>query len=166
MANHLSSHLWNAAILVASASVALAAERLTAAPQRPVSVIGAPSASLGDVSSFVSRVGPEAMLPKFQMPIRVDPFDRYGRSSSYQSAVASEAGIPTVRLSSAATGGRRLTAILVADERRVAVIDEATVSVGDVLRDGARVSAIQPDRVFLVEKNGRWRTLTLTNRGQ
>jgi hypothetical protein len=57
-----------------------------------------------------------------------------------------------------------LTAILIADDRRVAVIDDATVSVGDVLSDGSRVSSIQPNRVFVVEKNGRWRTLTLANR--
>ena len=59
-----------------------------------------------------------------------------------------------------------MTAILIADERRVAVIDEATFKVGDVLRDGARVSAIQADRVWVVEKDGRWQMLTLTARGR
>jgi len=72
-------------------------------------------------------------------------------------SVASPRGTPTV--SSGRT--RQLTAILVADNRPVAVIDDEVVSVGDVLRDGARVSRIQADRVFLVEKNGKWRTLTL-----
>jgi len=148
-----------------SASVALAAERLTSVPRRAPSAGVAGSASFGDISSFVSRVGHDSMMPKFQIPVRVDPFNRF-RGSSDQSAVASEAGVPTLPSSSAAAGGRRLTAILVADERRVAVIDDMAVGVGDVLRDGARVSAIQPDRVFVVEKNGRWRTLTLTNRGQ
>jgi hypothetical protein len=46
------------------------------------------------------------------------------------------------------------------------VIDESTVTVGDVLRDGARVSAIQPDRVWVVDKDGRWQMLTLTARGR
>jgi hypothetical protein len=55
-----------------------------------------------------------------------------------------------------------LTAILISDQRRVAVIDEATVGVGDVLRDGARISAIQADRVWVVQKNGQWRMLTLS----
>ena len=59
-----------------------------------------------------------------------------------------------------------LTAILVSDDRRVAVIDDAAVSVGDVLPDGARVSAIQPSKVFVVDNKGRFHTLTLTNRGQ
>lgn len=59
-----------------------------------------------------------------------------------------------------------LTAILVSDDRRVAVIDDAAVSVGDVLPDGARVSAIQPSKVFVVDSKGRFHTLTLTNRGQ
>lgn len=46
------------------------------------------------------------------------------------------------------------------------MIDEATVKVGDVLRDGARVAAIQTDRVWVVEKDGRWQMLTLTIRGR
>jgi hypothetical protein len=152
------------AILAVSASVALAAERLTSVQQRPVSAGVAGGASLSDIAGFVSRVGYDSALPEFRIPVRVDPFNRF-RGPADQFAVASEAGVPTLPSSSAAAGGRRLTAILVADERRVAVIDDETVSVGDVLRDGARVSAIQPDRVFVVEKNGRWRTLTLTNRG-
>lgn len=72
-------------------------------------------------------------------------------------SVASPSGTPTV--SSGRT--RQLTAILVADNRPVAVIDDEVVSVGDLLRDGARVARIQSERVFVVEKNGTWRTLTL-----
>lgn len=155
-----------------SASVALAAERLASATPRAATASGVNRGALSDVSSFVGRVGHDSPLPKFRMPVRVDPFDRYresfdrDRESSDQVAVASPTGTPTVPSSSAAAGGRRLTAILVADQRRVAVIDDTAVSVGDLLRDGARVSAIQLDRVFVVETNGRWRTLTLTNRGQ
>jgi hypothetical protein len=54
----------------------------------------------------------------------------------------------------------------VSDDRQVAVIDDEAVRVGDVLPDGARVSAIQPNKVFVVDSKGRWQTLTLTNRGQ
>src|SRR5207247_2965191 len=79
-----------------------------------------------------------------------------------QRSVASATRRPTVPSSSA---GHGLTAILVSDQRRVAVIDDATVGIGDVLRDGARVSAIQPDRVWVVDKSGRWRMLTLMDRG-
>jgi hypothetical protein len=72
-------------------------------------------------------------------------------------SVASPGGTPTVSSGRA----RQLTAILVADNRPVAVIDDEVVSVGDLLRDGTRVARIQSERVFLVEKNGKWRTLTL-----
>ena len=75
-------------------------------------------------------------------------------------SVASQSGSPTVpTVSSGRT--RQLTAILVADNRPVAVIDDEVVSIGDVLRDGARVARIESERVFVVEKNGKWRTLTL-----
>ena len=115
-----------------------------------------------DIGNFVARGAPDSVSSGFYQSVTVDPFEK-GRTSVEPSGVASAATVPTVPSSSA--GGTRLTAILVADDRRVAVIDDATVSVGDVLPDGARVSAIQPDRVWVVDRNGRWRMLTLTNRG-
>jgi hypothetical protein len=160
----LSGHLWSATILVASATVALAAERLSAPPRK--SAGGAlDAAAVGDVGHFMTPVGADSMLSRFRVNVRIDPLEaRQGFAE--QSDIASAGGIPTVPSSARSSNGRGLTAILIADERRVAVIDEATVSVGDVLGNGARVAAIQPDRVFVVEKNGRWRTLTLTKPGQ
>lgn len=158
---HLSGHLSSAVILIASATVALAADRL-AAPSRMVAAGALAGAAVG-VDSFVARLRPDSLRPHFQLTIPVDPFaDR--RFSSYEEPVARQRGtsiVPTV-----VPAGRALTAILIADERRVAVIDEASVRVGDVLRDGARVAAIHPDRVWVVERDGRWRMLTLTDRGQ
>jgi len=137
------------------------ADRLSAAPAR-AGAAGVSVGAIGDVASFVTPVGTASALPRFQLTIPVDPFDDR-RRPSYQAAVASQTGTPTVPTVAA---GSALTAILIADERRVAVIDDAIVRVGDVLRGGARVAAIHPDRVSVVEKDGRWRTLTLTNRGQ
>jgi hypothetical protein len=138
----------------------LAAERLTAAPKHAVAS-NTHDPTFADVASFVAPPRADAEIPRFRMSVWADPFggkvDVLGNSS-----VASAASRPTVPSSSARSGG--LTAILISDERRVAVIDDATVGVGDVLRDGARVSAIQPDRVWVVEKTGRWRMLTLSNR--
>jgi MSHA biogenesis protein MshK len=50
----------------------------------------------------------------------------------------------------AATGGERfvLSSVLVAGERRVAVVNDRVVSIGDVV-DGARVTAIKPYAVTL-----------------
>jgi hypothetical protein len=161
MAHQLSRHLRNALILVVSVLVALAAERIATSQPR-VSTPGALDAALlADIGDFVVPIRTDTAIPQFRMPVRLDPFDSR-RLDVGQSNVAPQAGVPTVP----SAGGRRLTAVLIADERRVAVIDDAAVRVGGMLRDGARVAAIQPDRVFLVEKNGRWRTLTLTNRGQ
>jgi len=162
MAQLLSRHLWNAALLVGSASVALAAERLVAAPARLTASGASENGGLPDIGNFVARTWGDPVPSGLHAYLPVDPFDSRPTSVE-QSGVASQADVPTVP-SSIATGPR-LTAILVAAERRVAVIDDATVSVGDVLPDGARVSAIQPDRVWVVEKDGRWRMLTLTNRG-
>lgn len=156
-------HLWNAALLLASAAIALAASRLSAAPERgPAAAISASP----EISPFVASVDVAPAMPTFGRTVTVDPFDRDAGKPA-QAGVASGEPTPTVRTASGMPlSGRRLTAILIADERRVAVIDEATVTIGDVLRDGSRVSAIQPDRVWVVEKNGRWQVLTLTTRGR
>lgn len=142
----------------------MAAERLTSAPQLAITG-GTRAAGLAgpDISDLVAPLGFDSMVPAFRMPVRIDPFEAGTRVA--ESAVAYMPGSRTVRTSSAG-GGRVLTAILVSDERRVAVIDDAAVSVGDVLPDGARVSAIQPSKVFVVDSKGRFHTLTLTNREQ
>jgi hypothetical protein len=112
----------------------------------------------GDITAFVTPMRSDWTQPSSAMNIGIDPFP--GRSD--------EPGLPQSGGPAVArpAGARRLTAILVADDRRVAVIDDAAVSVGDLLRDGARVSAIQPDRVWVVDRRGQWRMLTLTNQGQ
>lgn len=142
----------------------MAAERLATGPRDPSSGAAAAAGLTGsDISGFVAPIDFDSMVPPFRMPVRIDPFGSGARSS--ESAVAYLAGPRTVR-TSPAIGGHVLTAILVSDDRRVAVIDDAAVSVGDVLPDGARVSAIQPSKVFVVDSKGRFHTLTLTNRGQ
>lgn len=164
MSPHYRSHLWNAALLLAAVAIALAADRLSAAPE-PASA-GAPSAP-PEIAAFVMPLARDSALPSFHQIVAVDPFER-GADRRTPPPVASGAATPTVPSTTTAQArrGRQLTAILIADERRVAVIDEATVRVGDVLRDGARVSAIQADRVWVVEKDGRWQMLTLTPRGR
>jgi aminoglycoside phosphotransferase (APT) family kinase protein len=58
-----------------------------------------------------------------------------------------------------------LTAILIADDRPVAVIDGSVVKVGDTLPDGARITAIRSDRVAVMERNGQHRVLTISPGG-
>lgn len=123
---------------------------------------GRASARVEDISGFADPARWETARMAARAPVEGDPF----RAPARQAVVASASETPTVRSSSGTARGRVLSAILVADDRRVAVIDDEVVGTGDVLPDGARVSAIQPDRVFLVDNQGRWHTLTLISRGQ
>ena len=52
-----------------------------------------------------------------------------------------------------------VTAILITDTRRVAVVNEDLVTIGSTVRGGARVTAIERDHVVLTEPGGRRRVL-------
>ena len=138
----------------------MAAERLTSSADASGAPVRDPVGA--DISGFVAPLVFDSLVPPFRIPVRTDPFGR--TIADYAPAVAPGRTPSTVRTS----GGRSrvLTAILVSDDRQVAVIDDEAVRVGDVLPDGARVSAIQPNKLFVVDSKGRWQTLTLTNRGQ
>ena len=136
--------------------VGLAADRYSIGPAG--STISARTAEgLGDAAAFFGSTSRPAPLSRRDVPLRLDPF-RTGDAPDDANSVASSRNASTV---SAGADARRLTAILVANDKPVAVVNDEVVGVGDVLRDGARVSRIQSDRVFLIEKNGKWRTLTL-----
>lgn len=146
-------------ILLVAAVVALAADRYARADSRAALAKGAANAE--DLSRFVMPFASETIAPRSGVSVGADPFG----AASIPELPLDSPGIdrpPPV----APRSRSRLTAILVADNSRVAVIDDATVSVGDFLRDGSRVSSIQHDRVWLVDRNGQWRMLSLTSSGQ
>lgn len=58
------------------------------------------------------------------------------------------------------------SAILITNDRRSAVVNDEIVSVGDVVPGGARVVAIERDRVVIVTPAGVRRTLTVQPGGQ
>ena len=148
------------ALLALSAAVALAADRLATSP---LSALGTEAVGGASAAPYMTPVVPDSAGRPAAQRVPADPFD--GRdAASAQVAVAP--ATTTGSLSPTSTAGRRLTAILIADERRIAVIDDATVKVGDTLRDGARVASIQADRVWVSERNGRLRALILTGGGQ
>src|SRR5688572_14353544 len=95
MAHQLSGHLWNAAILALSVAIAVAAERLTVAPQPAIA--GGTRAGLAgpDISDLVAPLGFDSMVPAFRMPVRIDPFEAGTRVA--ESAVAYMPGSRTVR---------------------------------------------------------------------
>jgi hypothetical protein len=139
---------------VTAAVVALAADRISRpGGPTPPRVPGGLAAS----AFVVAPQGTPQPIVRREATLRRDPFDPSGAAPSGNSVAPTRNG-STV---SGGAASRQLTAILVANNRPIAVINDEVVGVGDVLRDGARVSRIQSERVFLVEKNGQWRTLTL-----
>jgi hypothetical protein len=156
MAYPLAGHRWSVVTLLLAATVALAAEWISRAPSAGVSATrGAPP----DIDTFLAMQHSAPGKPGYVGRLESDPLaDR--RPPAVVGTVAPRGGVPTV--SSSGRRGRRLTAILISDDRSVAVIDEMVVSVGDKLPDGARVDAIRSDRVSVVERNGQRRVLTLT----
>ena len=153
MANllNISGHLWNAALLAAAVSLALVAERLSADPAGPVRRAESPV----DLGEFALPLATTATRVPAPLALRVDPLE-----SSHEFVVAPGDAAPTV---SASRRERQLTAILIADDRQVAVIDGSVVNVGDTLPDGARITAIRSDRVSIIERGGRMRAITLSS---
>ena len=132
-------------------SITLAVYELQVAnnpPMPPMSVVSAPMTPPPNpgATGFAAQLGRDPLLTN-------------------EIAVAKPSGTPTVSQTTGPHGQeRRLTAILIADDRPVAVINDKVVEVGASLPDGARVSRIQADRVWLVEPTGAWRVLTLAER--
>ncbi len=114
---------------------------------------------LGDIGDFLSPVTGDLGQQGSDVKLARDPFET--TASGGAAGVASAAPVPTVNASR--RPARQLTAILIADDIPVAVIDGEVVSVGDVLPDGARIASIREDRVSLLERGGQWRVLTLSS---
>jgi len=141
--------------VVLAAIAALAAESVSRVALAGGSVAGGvPS----DLDGLLAPGRVAAASPSGAVHVTADPLSNR-QPVVAPGTVAPRAGGPTVI--SSARRGRRLTAILIADGRSVAVIDDAVVSVGDRLPDGARVEEIRSDHVSVVEKDGQRRVLTL-----
>lgn len=145
-------------MLVLTAAVVLAVESVArATPSSAATTPGAP----GDLDSLLKPVRVAPGKSGYGARLGADPLaGRRNTTAATPGTVAPARGVSTV--SSAGRRGRNLTAILIADQRSVAVIGDEVVGVGDRLPDGARVDAIRSDRVELVERSGQRRVLTLT----
>lgn len=142
-------------LLVVAALLALAVELLSSPAGR---TSARPIDAMGDVAEFLREAGSVTPASRQDVTLRLDPFGA-ARPEPRLNSVAPRRNASTV--SAGATPARQLTAILVANDRPIAVVDNEVVGVGDALRDGARISRIQSDRVFLIDKDGKWHTLTL-----
>jgi hypothetical protein len=131
-----------------------------------------PSQDVGSVPSGIPSVEELDSLGKYLKPrpsqgvpalVRADritsdvydPFD----SPDFLSNVASGTG--AVAVPQPVRERYVVTAILISRDRRVAVIDDALVSVGSVLPGGIRVVGIEADHVAVVGPRGIRRVLTI-----
>lgn len=122
---------------------------------------------LDSMVRYTIRIPPEEplpMRPTATVPVSVpgkDPFDQArvtnrGRRSS-------SGGIATP---STPRPRWLLSAILITDNRKAAVINEGLVSAGDQLPDGTRVISIERDQVVIEESNGTRHTLMMAGGGR
>ncbi|HJQ20323.1 MAG TPA: hypothetical protein VJ867_08255 [Gemmatimonadaceae bacterium] len=144
-------------MLIAAAVVATAASRAAGSSANVPLTPGV--SAFGDLPQYIRRPALDSMVRDLPLNLDRDPLAA-AQASVPAPAVAQAANTPTV-----SPAERKLTAVLISDDGRVAVIDDSAVAVGDVLRDGSRVSAIQANGVWLVDRNGRWRMLALTRAG-
>ncbi len=95
--------------------------------------------------------------------VATDPFGRSAArvDASPPGATATPAPVSATPRARAWT----LTAILITDSRRAAVIDEQLVGVGDALPGGGRVIAVERDHVVVTTADGARRQLTLPDGG-
>ncbi|MBA3645920.1 MAG: hypothetical protein H0W63_07045 [Gemmatimonadaceae bacterium] len=112
-----------------------------------------PSAEeLESLRAYVSRTPPVAERPSSQQPDYTlggsDPFAKVTRTEA-RSVPSASGGF------SGPVGPRWVVStIMLTENRRVAVINSVLANVGTVLPGGARVIAIEPDHVVLMESNG------------
>jgi hypothetical protein len=154
MGRLLSGHPLSGAILLIALVLAMTAEQIAGAPANANR-----RASTDDVSDDIGR---------FSRAVVVDVPTRAVGPSAASDPFSGDAPQPEPGVEQASTPiaqpAARLTAVLIADDGSVAVIDDEAVSVGATLKTGERVARILEDRVWIVKPNGQWRALTLPGR--
>lgn len=136
-------------------------------PARPAPPAVAVLLAVGDSASlYLSGGGGSAMAPIAPHYEAVaDPF-RTVAALAPRSVAPGNSPLPAYDAPTPAPPRRpALSAILITDSRRAAVIDEQLVGVGDALADGARVTAVEQNFVIVTARDGSRRQLTLPNGG-
>jgi len=155
MGRLLSGHPLSGAILVIALVLAMAVELLARGPASVNRRVAGVDAAGEDVSRFGVALGVDTLRRVTGPAPATDPFD-----------APREEAMPVSPSLRTAAPAARLTAILIAEDGSVAVIDDEAVSVGGTLRTGERVASIQADRVWVVKPNGQWRALVLPGSGR
>ena len=146
------------AIVLPVVLVAAAAHSALKPPKdAPPVVAGVPTADELDSLSKYLRARPAQGVPQLASAaqVRTDLFDPFASPDFVPVEGAPSGPVPQVR------DRYVVTAILISREKRVAVVDDALVSVGSVLPGGVRVIAIENDHVEIVGPTGTRRMLTI-----
>lgn len=119
---------------------------------------GVPVAEEFDSLSRYLKARPAQGVPSLVSTARVrtDLYDPFA-SADFVAAETATASAPAAPVRERYV----VTAILISRDKRVAVIDDALVSVGSVLPGGIRVIAIENDHVEVVGPSGTRRMLTI-----
>lgn len=112
--------------------------------------------SLDHYLSAVAEAPPRAGEPGGWLPTSADPFD-----AVFRPAAPGLPGVPGVVVERPQIG---LSAILIADKRRVAIVNEQLVALGDLVPGLGRVTAIEAERVVFTSATGDQRVLRLERR--
>ncbi len=150
-------------MLLVVLAAALASRRVIdrPAPTRVIPDTTSQRAADDSIDRYLAPV-PAAALPAnpaFLVGLAADPF----RGIAPPAPVPS--GVVAARPPRPPAQSWALTAILITDARRAAVIDEQLVGVGDMLAGGGRVLAVEKDYVLVTTANGARRQLSLPNTG-
>lgn len=156
--------LWLLGILLALAAVAVAGERSLRPPPRLGALAGpAPVAALQPLVPYLAldslRTTAVSATPA-PVTIARDPF--------HPSEVESRAPKMTVaaadsRVVEPPRPSLNVSAILISDSRRAAVIDDVIVNLGGALPGGGHLTAVERDHVVVTDAKGARRTININS---
>lgn len=123
----------------------------------PAVTAGLPTADEFDSLAKYLTARPASGVPELTSASRVQPdlYDPFASPDFVPVEAPVSGPVPQVR------DRYVVTAILISQDRRVAVVDDALVRVGSVLPGGVRVTAIESDHVEIVGPTGTRRMLTI-----
>ena len=153
-------HFWTGVMLVVLAIIGVTAWRSLRMSPRAAAPAASPVADLEPLLPYAAPPADTARVAALTPPtplISRDPF-----VAEAPVVVAVQSGRPT-EPPRAETNAPTLTAVLITQSRRAAVINDVLVDLGSRLGDGTRLTAVERDHVVLTDANGVRRTLTLSD---
>lgn len=153
-------HFWTGVMLVVLAIIGATAWRSLRMSPRAAAPAASPVADLEPLLPYAAPPVDTARIAALTPPtplISRDPFVAEGPA-----VVAVQSGRPA-EPARVETNAPTLTAVLITQSRRAAVINDVLIDLGSRLGDGTRLTAVERDHVVLTDANGVRRTLTLSD---